>query len=160
MLVDIELGTAPAGLLVNAADGVLPAGVAEAVVAPCTFSPGSAPFSRVTAVSAAGFASLDSKSATLFSNCSTRSSSHRSRSVSPASGLLSGATFSAAGFESFPALVSSARPISQTLKLTNTLNPTANPRFTHLRMASLLPDFGPRTGFRNGTYPVPQNVTC
>jgi hypothetical protein len=157
MLVAIELGTAPAGALVSVADGALGAGFAAAVIPPETLGPGSTPFSRTTAACAAGFASFDSKSATRFSNCSTRSSSQRSRSVSPASGLFS-AGFVADGFESFPALVSSARPTSQTLKLTNMLNPTANPRFTHLRMASLLPDFGQRIWSRNGTCPVPLNV--
>src|SRR6266436_4259204 len=156
MLVDIELGTAPAGGFVSIADGALAAGFAAAVIPPETLVPGSVPFSRTTATSAAGFPSFDSRSATRFSSCSTRSSSQRSRSVSPASGLLSDAGLTAAGFESFPALPSSARPTSQTLKLTKTLNPNDNTRFTHLRMASLLPDFGQRISFRNGTYPVPQ----
>jgi hypothetical protein len=158
MLVAIELGTAPAGALVSDADGALGAGLAAVVIPPETLGTGSAPFCRTVAASAAGFASFDSKSATRFSNCSTRSSSQRSRSVSPASGLLSRAAFTAGGFESFPALASSARPKSQTLKLTNMLSPNAKPLLTHLRMASLLPDFGQRIWSRNGTYPVPLNV--
>src|SRR6266481_983307 len=141
MLVDIELGTAPAGGFVSIADGALAAGFAAAVIPPETLVPGSVPFSRTTADSAAGFASFDSKSATRFSSCSTRSSSQRSRSVSPVSALFAVTAFGADGFESFPALVSSARPKSQTLRLTIMLNPNANPLLTHLRMASLLPDF-------------------
>src|ERR1700722_10261116 len=121
MLVVIELGTAPADALVNVAAGFGVAGIPAE-----TLGPGSAPFSRTAAASAAGFGSFDSRSATRFSNCSTRSSSQRSRSVSPASGLFS-AGFVTDGFESFPALASSARPKSQMLKLTSMLSPIANP---------------------------------
>src|SRR6266481_3297309 len=158
MLVDIELGTAPAGGFVSIADGALAAGFAAAVIPPETLVPGSVPFSPTTADSAAGFASFDSKSATRFSSCSTRSSSQRSRSVSPVSALFAVTAFGADGFESFHALVSSARPKSQTLRLTIMLNPNANPLLTHLRMASLLPDFGQRICFTIGTYPAPLNV--
>src|SRR6266404_2151482 len=158
MLVDIELGTAPAGGLVSIADGALATGFAAAVIPPETLVPGSVPFSPTTADSAAGFASFDSKSATRFFSCSTRSSSQRSRSVSPVSALFAVTAFGADGFESFPALVSSARPKSQTLRLTIMLNPNANPLLTHLRMASLLPDFGQRICFRNDAYPAPLNA--
>ncbi len=158
MLAAIDFGTAPAGALVSVADGALADGFAVAVIPLEPLVPGSAPSSRTAADSAAGFPSFDSKSATRFSNCSTRSSSQRSRSVSPVSGLFSAAAFAAAGFESFPALVSSARPTSQTLKLTSMLNPNANPLLTHLRIASLLPDFGQRSWFTIGTCPAPLNV--
>src|SRR5882724_6469307 len=152
ILADIEPGKATAGALATVADGV-PSAVFTTDIIPLEIpGPGAA------LASTAGFASFDSRSATRFSSCSTRSNSQRSRSVSPASGLFS-IGFVTVGFESLPALLSSARPTSQTLELTNILNPNDNTRFTHLRIASLLPDFGQRICFRNGTYPVPQNVT-
>src|SRR5579859_191283 len=120
MLADIDAGTAPAGAPTIVPDGALAAGFDAAVIPFETIGVG------VAVASTEGFTSFDSRSATRFSNCSTRSSSQRSRSVNPASGLFSVAVFAAAGFESFPALVSAARPASQTLKLTNMLIPNAN----------------------------------
>ena len=85
MLADMEAGTAPGGALVSVADGALETGFAADRIPSELLGPGA------TLASTPGFASFDSRSATRFSNCSTRSSSHRSRSVSPASGLLSDA---------------------------------------------------------------------
>src|SRR5882757_4157127 len=53
MLADIELGTAPAGALASVAEGAFGAGFVSAVIVAEGFGPGSAPFSRTTAVSAA-----------------------------------------------------------------------------------------------------------
>src|SRR5882757_1851192 len=58
MLAAIDFGTAPTGALVSIADGALPAGAVEPIVAPRTLDPGSAPFSRTAAGSAVSFPSF------------------------------------------------------------------------------------------------------